>query len=50
MSNIQLVCGNHPKYKGVSTPKVDCITCWKIYATNLKLKLKKVQSGSQRKR
>lgn len=24
-------CKNHPKYRGVSKPKRDCKTCWKLY-------------------
>jgi len=28
-------CKEHPKYKGIHKPKVDCLDCWKIRAGRL---------------
>ena len=39
MSQLQMRCSEHPKYNGIYAPKVNCITCWKIYAAKLELKL-----------
>jgi len=36
---VQLKCADHPKYKATYPPRVECITCWKIYATKLRKKL-----------
>lgn len=43
MSKIQMQCEDHPKYKGIYSPKDDCLICWKIFATRLNLKLKELQ-------
>ena len=24
-------CEDHPKYKGIGIPAVDCLTCWKLH-------------------
>ena len=29
-------CKQHPKYKGIKEPSVDCLDCWKIYAKHQK--------------
>ena len=36
-NNTKIECCTHSKYNGRSAPKTDCICCWKIYATKLKL-------------
>jgi hypothetical protein len=43
MSTVKLQCDNHPKYTGINIPREECIICWKIYATNLKLQIKKLK-------
>lgn len=35
-----MACRNHKDYKAIYPPKTDCLICWKIYATNLQLKVK----------
>lgn len=43
-TKVKLLCAMHPKYKGSLEPKTDCIICWKIYATNLRLQLEKAKN------
>ena len=43
MPKVELKCIDHPKYAGTRIPRVECIVCWKIYAANLRIKLKAVK-------
>ena len=49
MTKPTLVCSEHPRYTGKYEPRAECLICWKIYATNLKLQLQKVKDGQRRK-
>ncbi len=56
-SKIITLCKTHKKYKPDHPPKIDCLTCWKIYATHkqivaaiLKLRLKEKGVGKRGKR
>lgn len=40
MAKVKLQCSAHESYQGLAAPRGDCVTCWKIYATRLKMKLK----------
>lgn len=32
-----LTCKDHDGYKAIYPPKTDCIACWKIYSTRMRL-------------
>jgi len=37
------MCDKHTTYDAIYPPKVDCIVCWKLYATRLKQVNKKLR-------
>lgn len=37
---VVMKCKNHEDYRAIYPPRVDCLICWKIYATSLALKVK----------
>ena len=39
-SYILMTCEDHKDYKAIYPPKVNCLICWKIYATRLRLQVK----------
>lgn len=36
-TQVLMVCKDHESYKAIYPPKNDCISCWKIYATRMRL-------------
>ena len=40
---IAVVCEDHRDYGAIYPPKNDCIICWKIYATRMKLANKELR-------
>ena len=40
---IVVVCEDHREYEAIYPPKNDCIICWKIYATRMKLANRKLR-------
>ena len=35
-----IVCKDHEDYRAIYPPKTDCLVCWKIYATRMRLMVK----------
>lgn len=36
-STVSMTCKDHVTYNAIYPPKTDCIVCWKIYATRMRL-------------
>lgn len=36
-------CKEHPRYKGVLAPRVDCLPCWKFYAIEMRREKRQVE-------
>ncbi|KKN06482.1 hypothetical protein LCGC14_1076740 [marine sediment metagenome] len=52
---VLMICKKHEEYKATYPPKLDCLVCWKIYATRmqrsnmvLKIKLKELKNAWRR--
>lgn len=52
---VLMVCKDHKIYNATYPPKIDCIVCWKIYATSMLLinkalrrKLKELKNAQKR--
>lgn len=37
---VMMVCEDHKNYRAIYPPKTDCVVCWKIYATRMRLIVK----------
>ena len=44
MPKVTINCSVHPEYKGLREPKTECIICWKIYASRLRIKMKELEN------
>lgn len=42
-TSISMKCKDHVNYNAIYPPKTDCIVCWKIYATNMRIKNKELK-------
>ena len=40
---IVMVCKDHEDYRAIYPPKRDCLICWKIYATRMRLIVKELK-------
>jgi len=40
---VLMVCKDHEDYRAIYPPKHECLICWKIYATRMRLMVKELK-------